>query len=103
MSVMCIKNVVGEDLIGELSNDLEGNVILEKPFLVAMVPQGGTQSTFNLAMIPYLQFANDLKFLFKKEHVLLVYEPALELANRYREIAGSGLVVARPADLSLIK
>ena len=102
MSVLCIKNILGEDLIGEVSTTMAGDYIIERPFMIVITPNPSGNGSFGVMMMPYLQFADEHKFTFPGGSILFSYEPSLELANRYRDIAGSGVVIAKP-DLSIVK
>ena len=99
MNIACFKNIVGDDIISEveLDHDL---VILKNPLAIIVVPQG--PDNYTIALIPYMQFAASREFTFKQDHMILTYEPSFELANEYRRLTGSGIVIAKP-DLSLVK
>jgi len=97
--IACIKTVVGEDLIGELSTTLDGGFTLKNPFMVYL--QAAGENKISVAMTPYLHFAAADEFTFKKEHVILQYAPSPELENNYRSLTGTGIVVAKP-NISLV-
>jgi hypothetical protein len=106
MSVSCIKNVLGEDIIATISTTTDGDFVLSKPFLIFLQQVGADTAAgerkFGVVMLPYLQFAESDEFIFKKEHVILQYEPSLDLANNYRGVVGTGIVVVKPG-LSVLK
>lgn len=104
MSLTCIKNVVGEDLIGKVSVT-ETTVEISDPMMIMVVPT--QQGQFSVGLGPYMIYAKERKFSFLKEHIMLTYEPAPELKNEYTRLT-SGIVIPTPdmmpkPDLTLIK
>lgn len=90
MSISCIKTVTGEDLIGEVIVR-EEEVDIADPCVVVVVPT--SQSQYSVGLAPFLPFANSKKFSFRKEHVIMFYDPADGLRNEYNRITGKGIVV----------
>lgn len=99
MNIQCIKTILGEDIIATVEETLSGDIKLSHPFMVMIMPQDG-QYTIGLA--PYLSFANTKTFSYKKEHVMMMFEPATELRNEYVRITGQGIVIPK-SELSLMK
>ena len=105
MNIACFKNIVGEDIISEVELDQDPDnhdlVRLKNPLLILIVPQERNDQ-YTVALIPYMQYSSQREFVFKQDHMILTYEPSVELANEYRRITGVGIVIAKP-DLSIIK
>jgi F0F1-type ATP synthase alpha subunit len=99
MNIQCIKTTLGEDIIANVEQTLSGDIKLSYPLMIMLIPQDG-QYTIGLA--PYLSFANSKTFPYKKEHVMMMFEPATELRNEYVRITGQGIVIPK-SELSLMK
>lgn len=104
MTLTCIKNVVGEDLIGKVSTR-DGFVDIEDPMMIMVVPN--QQGQISIGLAPYQVYAKARKFTFHEEHIMLTYEPAAELRNEYTRLT-SGIVIPTPdmmpkPDLTLVK
>jgi hypothetical protein len=100
MNIQCIKTILGEDIIADVQETLSGDVSLSHPLMVMIMPRQDGQYTIGLA--PYLSFANDKTFAYKKEHIMMMFEPAAELRNEYVRITGQGIVIPK-SELSLMK
>ena len=102
MNIQCIKLSTGEDLIGEVSENLSGyEITISKPMAVGLAQ--GPGGNFQVGLFPYLPFAASDTFKFRKENVILVYDPVIELRNQYSTIKGSGIVVAnQPSNIHLV-
>jgi len=100
MNIQCIKTILGEDIIASVEETLSGDINLSHPFMVMIMPTQDGQYTIGLA--PYLSFAKTKTFSYKKDHVMMMFEPATELRNEYVRISGQGIVLPK-SDLSLIK
>jgi hypothetical protein len=87
-----VKLITGEDVVAEISEDEANNlVVLKKPCMIMMVPQGNNQ--FGIAMAPYLPFAKNATVPIRAGAITSIYEPDTELLNEYNTRFGSGLVV----------
>jgi hypothetical protein len=93
MSISCIKTITGEDIIGDITEHAHG-VDVETPLMVVVVPT--QQGQYNVGLAPYMMFSSQKKFTFKKEHVIMQYDPADELRNEYNRITGKGIIVSTP-------
>jgi hypothetical protein len=95
-----MKTSLGEDLLGDLSENIDGSVTIKKPCLVVI---GGTeQGGFSIRLFPYLPFAEQKEFTFRKEQVFFQYEAALDLKNEYIRL-NSGIVTPTAEDKARIQ
>lgn len=101
MNIQCIKLSTGEDLIGDVSEQIhDGSVTISKPMAVGIAQ--GPNGSFQVGIFPFLPFAKDKQFTFRKENVLLIYEPVLELWNQYSSVHGTGIVQAGQSPIHLV-
>lgn len=87
MSVLGLKLVNGEDLIGEVREESEYYMV-KQPFRVGITQQG-------MALIPWLFISSQKEFKIAKSNVMTTFELELEVANAYRKQVGS-IVLAGP-------
>lgn len=100
MNIQCIKTVTGEDIIADLSETLSGDIKISSPCAIVMIPTSSNQ--FSIGLAPYMPYAAQKEFTFKKEHVILMYEPSVELRNEYTRVTGVGIVIPK-SELSIVK
>jgi hypothetical protein len=99
MALMCIKTLLGEDLIGDVTIR-ENTVDIDTPLMVMIVPNEKGQYSVGLA--PYMIFSQSRMFEFDKKHIILFTEPADELRNQYHSITGKGIVVPNKPKIELL-
>lgn len=99
MAIMCVKTVLGEDLIGDIEIR-EDTVEIDSPLMIMMVPTDKGQ--FSVGLAPYMVFSDEKKFTFNKTHIVLFTNPADQLRNQYHSITGKGIVVPTTPGLKLI-
>lgn len=91
MAISCLKLITGEDLIADVSETLGGDVKISSPCMVLMLPTGNNNYTVGLA--PFLPYAEHKEFVYKKEHIVIIYDASAPLKNQYNQMTGKGLVV----------
>lgn len=99
MALMCIKTLLGEDLIGDVEIR-EHTVDIDTPLMVMIVPNEKGQYSIGLA--PYMIFSAGRHFTFDKKHIILFTEPADELRNQYHSLTGKGIVVPNKPKIELL-
>jgi len=102
MSIMCLKLVTGEEVIGEVVDSLE-SVEISTPAIVMLIPSPVGDGRYNVGLGPYMPYAKDPKFTFKRESVVCTFEPSADIRNEYSRIFGVGIVVPQDARLNLLK
>jgi len=67
--------------------------IISKPVQVVMQP---TKDGASMGFVPFVQFCEEWKtgITIKKDDVLFVSEPVIELTNQYNDMFGSGIQIA---------
>ena len=99
MALTCIKTLLGEDLIGDVTVR-EETVEIDTPLMVMIVPNDKGQYSIGLA--PYMIFSQSRTFVFEKSHIILFTEPADELRNQYHNLTGKGIVVPNKPKIELV-
>lgn len=95
MTVMCIKLVTGEELIGEvISKPSDYNITIKAAAAIHMVPSPDGQQ-MGMGLIPWLPYANEDSFTIAKENLIVQpFEPVTEFLNKYNRLFGSGIQIA---------
>ena len=63
-NIQIVKLTTGEDLIGDLEElEMEGRqfLLINKPALIMIMPQPGSETDFTVGLAPYAPFAKDHK------------------------------------------
>ena len=99
--ISCFKSVLGEDIIGNITENLDGSIVVSKPMLIMINPNG--QGGFSVGLFPYLMYAEKKEFTYRREQYLFLFDAVSDLHNEYLR-ATTGLVIpqAETPKLSLI-
>jgi hypothetical protein len=100
MSVIVVRLVNGEELMGQLGDETDTTIQLSKVAVIQMMP---SQSGLNVGLFPFAPYSEDEKFTFKKEHVVTTFTAGLEILNNYNQIYGSGIQIAGSKVQSILK
>lgn len=102
MSLKCVKTIIGEDLIGEVTEHLDGSISIEKPCLVMI--NGNGQGGFSIGLFPYLPFSAEKKYTYTRSQYLYLFDAVQDLKNEYVRL-NTGIVIAQPdaANLKIIQ
>jgi hypothetical protein len=96
MSVKCFKLISGEELIGDVISDFKDVILkVQTPASVHMLPnQNGT--SVSMALMPFLPYADEDTFIIPKEALsVMPFDPSVEFLNRYNQMFGSGIQIAK--------
>lgn len=94
MNILVLKLVTGEEVLGELDNELENSVILKNPVGISIVR--GRDGSPNVGFSPFplhSEQEKDSKIMLDKSHVVYYYTPAKDFRDNYEQLFGSGLVL----------
>ena len=91
--IVSLKLIGGDEVIGKMISDTNGNVILDKPVVLAMGQNGPT-------MVPYMLTADPgvYEFTFKEQHIVHQVPTAKSLGSQYVQ-GTTGIVQASASDL----
>ena len=59
-----------------------------------MMP-GQMSGQVGLGLMPFLPYADEKKFNFNREHVMVEFEPGVDMLNNYNRMFGSGIQIAK--------
>lgn len=93
MNIRGLKSLVGEDLIGDITENLDGSVTIKKPMLVMI--NGNGQGGFAISLFPYMPFAEKREFTYTRSQYLYLFDAVADLKNEYIRI-NSNLVIPTP-------
>lgn len=92
MSAQILKLITGEELIGKVIAQDDLTVTIDNPANIHMAPT--QDSRMQLYLIPYAPYAEKDQFTLKQKHVIMQYEPNIDLLNKYNHMFGSGIQIA---------
>jgi hypothetical protein len=63
-----------------------------------MVPPSAQNTQGGVAFSPFIEYAEEFKtgFEIKKDDILMINSPIIELENQYNTVFGSGIQIAKP-------
>ena len=88
-----IRLTTGEEILGEIEEQNEQTVRIKNPCVLGITMNQSGKA--GLQMQPLLLFSEQKVVNFKTQHILYEVSVATELRNKYNEIYGSGIVVAK--------
>ena len=88
-----IRLISGEEILGEIEDQNENSVRMKNPCVLGITMNSNGKA--GLQMQPLLLFSEQKIVTFKSQHILYEVSVATELRNKYNEIYGSGIVVAK--------
>ena len=88
-----IRLTTSEEIIGEIEEQNDDIVRMKNPCVLGITMNASGKA--GLQMQPLLLFSEQKVVNFKTQHILYEVSVATELRNKYNEIYGSGIVVAK--------
>ena len=89
MTIVCLKLVSGEEVIGTKVSD---NSYCDLASIVMMPGQNGVQQV-SLGLMPFLPYSDNDEFTFNPSAVVIEHKPNQDLVNNYNRIFGAGIQV----------
>ena len=96
-SLRILKLITGEEIVGELKDGTDDSVRIENPCILGIGMASNGKAS--LQMQPMLLFSEQKVVELKKNHILYTVSVATEIKNKYNEIYGSGIVVAKKSPI----
>jgi len=97
MTIIALKLITGEDVMGNLETESETEYVLENPVSIAVLNGPNGQPGIGLGNFPMyadpVQKSKGATFTLAKKHVVYYYTPAQDFINNYNQVFGSGIVV----------
>lgn len=91
--IKCYQLMNGQDIIGDVEVDQHG-VHIKAPAAIHIVPSQNGGSSFGIALMPFVPYADGNKIKINQDKIMIEYEPTVELRNNYNRMFGSGIEIA---------
>ena len=91
--IMCLKLSSGEEVVGKMADKQSTQTVMKDVASVIMMP-GQAQGQYSLGLMPFLPYADQRTFAFNAQHILVEFEPGLDMLNNYNRMFGSGIQIA---------
>lgn len=95
--IKCVTLTSGIELIGEVEIDHNG-VNIENPANIVMAPSQST-GQMSYGLVPWLPYGATTKYTIAQQHVLVTFEPTVEMQNYYSRAFGSGIQITQPSGI----
>ncbi|NDB82032.1 MAG: hypothetical protein EB127_04725 [Alphaproteobacteria bacterium] len=93
MALRILRLLTGEDIVGEIENEDANFFTLKNPCSIGLVMTQSGKAGLN--MQPMLLFSDQKLVKINRQHVTYDVSVAIEIQNKYNEVYGSGIVVAK--------
>ena len=93
MDIKVLKLVTGEEVMGEVIDENNGNFTLNNVVGIAVVRGKDGQPNVGFSPFPlYAEAESNIHRTFNREHIVYSYEPAEDFKTNYDQIFGTGLI-----------
>ena len=93
MDIKVLKLVTGEEILGEVVENIDSHITLKNPVGIAVVRGQDGQPNIGFAPFPlHAEPKSGLTHKFRWDHVIYSYEPAGDFKSNYDQIFGTGLI-----------
>ena len=84
--------------MGEMVSENDTSIKIKHCVQVVMVPPSAQNTQGGVAFSPFIEYAEEFKtgFEIKKDDILMINSPIIELENQYNTVFGSGIQIAKP-------
>lgn len=92
--IICLKLLSGEEVAGKFFDENATTMTLKDVASIVMMP-GSVQGQVGLGLMPFLPYADDKKYAINKDHIMVQFEPGIDMLNNYNRMFGSGIQIAK--------
>lgn len=92
--IVCLKLLSGEEVVGKFVEGGSAKTTLKEVASIVMMPGSG-QGQVSLGLMPFLPYADDKTIAFNTQHIMVEFEPNIDMLNNYNRMFGSGIQIAR--------
>jgi hypothetical protein len=92
--IKIVKLVTGEELIGDVTDTTRGEVVIDQPCAIQLMPNRADPSKTMMGLIPYASYTEDFRITVNIEKVVWQEKPSAEIYNQYNTAFGSGIQLA---------
>jgi hypothetical protein len=93
MALRILRLLTGEEIVGDIVNEDANHYTIENPCTLGIAMTHSGKPALN--MQPMLLFSEQKVVKINRQHVMFDVSVAIEIQNKYNEIYGSGIVVAK--------
>ncbi|NDG33225.1 hypothetical protein EB118_24540 [bacterium] len=93
MTLRILRLLTGEEVVGDITNEDANHYTIENPCSLGLAMTQSGKPALN--MQPMLIFSEQKVVKINRQHVMFDVSVAIEIQNKYNEIYGSGIVVAK--------
>jgi hypothetical protein len=92
--IVCLKLLSGEEVAGKFVEKTDAATTLKEVASIVMMP-GASQGQVGLGLMPFLPYAEEKTYKFNNAHVMVEFDPNVDMLNNYNRMFGSGIQIAR--------
>jgi hypothetical protein len=92
--IVCLKLLSGEEVVGKFHEKNGAVTTLKEVASIVMMP-GASQGQVGLGLMPFLPYAEGKTYSFNNAHVMVEFDPNVDMLNNYNRMFGSGIQIAR--------
>ena len=98
MNIKLITFKTNHTIMGEMVSENDTSIKIKHCVQVVMVPPSAQNTQGGVAFSPFIEYAEEFKtgFEIKKDDILMINSPIIELENQYNTVFGSGIQIAKP-------
>lgn len=98
MNIKLITFKTNHTIMGEMVSENDTSIKIKHCVQVVMVPPSAQNTQGGVAFSPFIEYAEEFKtgFEIKKDDILMINSPIVELENQYNTVFGSGIQIAKP-------
>ena len=93
MTLRILRLLTGEEIVGDIVNEDANHYTIENPCTLGIAMTHSGKPALN--MQPMLLFSEQKVVKINRQHVMFDVSVAIEIQNKYNEVYGSGIVVAK--------
>jgi hypothetical protein len=94
MTILALKLITGEEVLGEIESESETEMVLVNPVGIAVVRGQNGQPSVGFAPFPiHAEQKTGATVALAKKNIVYSYTPAEDFITNYDQIFGSGIVV----------
>ena len=102
MAVKLLRLKSGEDVVADVKEENLEREYTKVKLPAMLVPMGGQGQQMQMALAPWLPFSDDKEFTIPSDWILITSEPAQDIVNNYNQMFGSGIVVPKVSQKTLL-
>ena len=93
MNIKLVRLISGEDIVCELTEEVD-YIVITNPLMLYMQP-GQQSAQPKVGLVPWMHYSQDKDFTISTDKVIVISEPVEELSRQYDSIYGAGLILPK--------